>query len=146
MKTKNKKIIMLFLVFIGITLCYSQGWADDNLELKKTIFCKNQGKDADETVGVEIKYVGKQVGDGKFTWEPVEWKPVEKNVLDESLKVAEVKQYYIYLEEENPANPDDPQVRVGPILYTGSPDGIICTNSLPCFVVKGQIFCIERKE
>ena len=53
---------MFILVFTGITLCYSQGWTEDNLTLggffpeKMSFTCPNQGPAADKTIVVHVEY------------------------------------------------------------------------------------------
>lgn len=59
MKTKKKTITMSILVFIGITLFYSVGWADRGLVLPTEIFytCTNCGPAADKIVEVRVSFI-----------------------------------------------------------------------------------------
>lgn len=58
MKTKIKTIIMFILVFTGITLCYSVGWADSGLLLPTDIFytCSNCGPAADKRIEIRVSF------------------------------------------------------------------------------------------
>lgn len=149
MKTKNMTILMFILVFTGITLCYSQGWAFRSLateepfqsvDMERLFTCTNQGPAADKTVEVQVSY---KISNGISEPEKVSAK--DKTDPKNSLKAVQVKQPYIFMKEKNLTNPKDPQVRAGASVNTGPLYGsIICTkNNYPVFVCGDQAWFID---
>ena len=151
MKTKNMTILMFILVFAGITLCYSQGWAFRSLAteeplsvaMERLFTCTNQGPTADKTVEVRVSY---KISNGVS--EPEKVSAEDKTDPKNSLKAVQVKQPYIFMKEKNPTNLKDPQVRAGASVNTGPPHGsIICTkNNYPVFVCGDQAWFIYPKQ
>lgn len=163
MKTKNMTILMFILVFAGITLCYSQGWAFRSLtteplqsvdkesllttepfqsvNMERLFTCTNQGPANDKIVEVQVSY---KISNGIS--EPEKVSAEDKTDPKNSLIALQVKQPYIFMKEKNPTNPKEPQVRAGESLNTGPPHGaIICTkNNYPVFVCGNQAWFIKN--
>jgi len=142
MKAKNKTILVLILVFAGITVCYSQGWTDSRLPLgviplKMEFTCKKQGPLGDKTVVVYVKYNGK----GEIPEVSAKDKTDPENPLD----AKPISQPYFQLREKKPNNPE---VRAGQIENTGPDNGsIICTRkNYPVFVWRDQAWFIYGKK
>ena len=141
MKIKNKTSLMFILVFTGITLCYSQGWADGSIVLQ--IFtCTNQGPAADMTVAVHVSY-------NESSGIPENVLAVDTTVPDkpQPLKSRLVKQPYHFMKEKNPTDPKYPKVRAFPSLNTLPRTGsIICTNkNYPVFVGGDKAWFIYKE-
>ena len=145
MKTKNKTILMFILILTGITLCYSQGWADGSSVLPGEIFftCTNQGPAADKTVEVQVRYVKVDVSYNKYIWKPKEVLAVDKTdpKNPQELKPRSVSQHYFFMKDKN-----GPRIRAFPGVNTGPPQGgIICSiKNYPVFVWGGQAWFIYK--
>ena len=140
MKTQNKIILMSILIFTGITLNYSQGWAFSSSAIKKlerisSFTCEKQGPDADMTVEVLVRY-------NQNSGKPVKVWAVEKidDDYQQELKFRKVIKPYFFGKEKNPTDPTKPKSYAFQAKDTGPPPGAtICTkNNYPVFVYSNK--------
>lgn len=147
MKTKNLTILLFILVFIGITICYSQGRAFRSsdtvfLERDRYFTCTNQGPTADKTVVVQVSY-----NDSRGIPEKVVAVDTTIPEKPQRLEIRLVKQPYFFMREKNPTNPKDPKIHAFPGVKMGPLAGsAICTkNNYPVFVWGDQAWFIYEK-
>ena len=145
MKTRYKTILMFILILTGITLCYSQGWADGSSVLPGEIFftCTNQGPDADRTIEVQVRYSKVDLSYNKYIWKPREVLAVDKTDPQKPQKInlESVRQHYFFMKEKN-----GPRVRAFQGIKTGPPHGgIFCAKkNYPVFVWGSQAWFIYK--